>query len=210
MRAYSRDWKAAFVFGRRIVVPIRVMCHCKRFMVLPDKYAGQHVQCPDCRAMLRIPTEKEDRELTRWFCSCGQRLKARARSAGLKVTCPRCKAETTVPLPEKYETFIEEKFALDATSGIVQLAPPGTVQEPSVREIRHEPAEKTESKEDVTASEAIQPGQSLLTDSDVTEENGAADPGSDKTLLETDDSEATEPAKDDSDTNLCGIGARRS
>ncbi len=47
---------------------IRLICVCGRGMVLPDKYAGEYVQCPDCRAMLCIPTPEEDLTLIRWIC----------------------------------------------------------------------------------------------------------------------------------------------
>jgi len=137
-------------------VPIRVICRCKGLIVLPDTYTGRHVQCPDCGAMLRIPTEQEDRELTRWNCSCGQHLKARARTAGQAVICPRCKAEIAVPLPEEYESFIEEKFTEDVAGGVLQLAPPGSVEEPSLSAERAEVGETeltrapTEEESDVT------------------------------------------------------------
>ena len=81
-------------------MPIRLICVCQRVMTVPDRYAGERVQCPDCGAMLGNPTPDEDKALARWLCGCGQRLKARAKSAGRKVTCPRCGKGVTVPLQE--------------------------------------------------------------------------------------------------------------
>jgi len=112
-------------------VPIRVLCRCKRFMVLPDKYAGQHVQCPDCHTMVRIPGADEDRTLIRWHCDCGQRLKARPRMAGQPFTCPNCKAQSVVPVPKVVDEFIGEKFAANSESGSVGLPPPGESPEAS-------------------------------------------------------------------------------
>ena len=86
-------------------------------MDLPEKYAGQHVQCPECRAVLRIPDESEDLELLRWFCSCGQRLKARTKSSGRTVRCPKCGAETTVPKIEAADV----RFVLDSPDGVVRI-----------------------------------------------------------------------------------------
>ena len=94
-------------------MPIRLLCRCKRLMILPKKYTGQHIQCPACKRMIRIPTGDEDGSLTRWRCTCGQRLKARATSAGRSIICPRCRTTTTVPLPPNEEKFIEEKFRID-------------------------------------------------------------------------------------------------
>ncbi len=76
---------------------IRLICVCGKTMSLPEKYAGEHVQCPDCQAMLHVPSPEEDERLARWNCACGMRLKARARSAGRRVKCPRCAAMVTVP-----------------------------------------------------------------------------------------------------------------
>ncbi len=140
-------------------MPIRLICQCKRFLLLPDKYAGQRVECPDCSAMLRIPTEKEDSELTRWNCDCGQRLKARLRSSGRTVTCPRCKQPTTVPFPPAIETFVEEKFALDEESGIVHLEPPGNLETSDMAERRKQFAHKAgepvevDSESDITQAD---------------------------------------------------------
>ncbi len=124
---------------------IRLICVCGRGMVLPDKYAGQHVQCPDCRAMLRVPTGDEDLGLMRWFCSCGLRLKARSRAAGQKIRCPRCAAEVAVPLLDEHESFVEEQFVVEAepeTAAPVQVEP---VEEPSLEEAPvHEAAEEVE------------------------------------------------------------------
>ena len=106
-------------------MPIRVLCRCKHFMILPDKYAGQHVQCPDCRTMVRIPAADEDRALVRWRCECGQRLKARPRMAGRAFTCPNCKARSVVPVPAAVDHFIGEKFTRDSGSDVVGLSPPG-------------------------------------------------------------------------------------
>ena len=66
-------------------------------MSLPDKYAGEVVQCPKCHAMLTIPTAQDNLRLTRWSCKCGLRLKARPRTTGHKMRCPKCGAENTVP-----------------------------------------------------------------------------------------------------------------
>ena len=106
-------------------VPIRVLCSCKRLMVLPDKYSGQHVQCPECGNILRIPAEREDRTLVRWRCECGQRLKARRGMAGRAFTCPKCKTQSLVPVPEVVEDFIGENFSADSENDAVKLAPPG-------------------------------------------------------------------------------------
>jgi hypothetical protein len=92
-------------------------------MALPEKYAGQHVQCPNCHAMLRIPTPEENLSLTRWICSCGQRLKARPRTGGRKLRCPKCSSEVSVPFSNGHSTFVEENFMLDEESGIVQRVP---------------------------------------------------------------------------------------
>jgi len=91
-------------------------------MSLPEKYAGQHVRCPKCRAMLRIPNSKEDPALTRWFCKCGLRLKARARIGGRKLRCPRCAAQVIVPFPDSKPPYLEEDFILDESSGVVLKA----------------------------------------------------------------------------------------
>ncbi len=104
-------------------MPIRLVCVCGRAMALPEKYTGQHVQCPECQAMLRIPTAEEDLSLIRWFCSCGQRLKARPRTGGRKARCPKCSAEVSVPFSSEHSSFVEEHFALDEESGIVQRVP---------------------------------------------------------------------------------------
>jgi phage FluMu protein Com len=89
-------------------------------MALPAKYAGQYVQCPDCRAMLLIPTSEEDLTLLRWICRCGQRFKARPCIAGRKVRCPKCASEVMIPSSVEHATFLEENFVLDDKSGIVQ------------------------------------------------------------------------------------------
>ena len=102
---------------------IRLVCVCGRTMALPEKYSGQHVECPACHAMLRIPTPEEDLSLTRWVCSCGQRLKARSRTGGRKLRCPKCSSEVSVPFPDGHSTFVEENFMLDDESGIVQRVP---------------------------------------------------------------------------------------
>lgn len=99
---------------------IRLICLCGRQMVLPEKYAGEHVQCPDCRAMLHIPTQEEDLSLTRFFCECGQRLKARTRTAGRYARCPRCERRVKVPQLDR-QSVLEEKFLLDDNTGVVQL-----------------------------------------------------------------------------------------
>jgi len=123
-------------------MPIRVICVCGRGMLLPDKYAGQHVQCPDCRAMLKMPTREEDLSLTRWFCSCGLRLKARARAAGRKIRCPRCGAVVTVPLLEEGTFSLDEPLQVEAEpQAPVQLEPeedPRPRQE-QVYEVAEEP-----------------------------------------------------------------------
>ena len=106
-------------------MPIRVLCRCKRLMVLPDKYSGQHVQCPECGNILRIPAEREDRTLVRWRCDCGQRLKARWRMAGRAFTCPKCKTQSAVPVPEAVADFIGENFSADSENGAAGLQPPG-------------------------------------------------------------------------------------
>jgi phage FluMu protein Com len=92
-------------------------------MALPEKYAGQHVQCPDCHAMLLIPTREEDLSLTRWSCSCGQRLKARSRTAGRKVRCPKCSSKVLVPFSNAPPAPVQESFTLDDASGIVYRVP---------------------------------------------------------------------------------------
>jgi uncharacterized C2H2 Zn-finger protein len=102
---------------------IRLICVCGRGMALPEKYAGQHVQCPNCHAMLRIPTSEENLSLTRWICSCGQHLKARPRTGGRKLRCPKCSAEVSVPFSNGHSKFIEENFMLDHKSGVVQQVP---------------------------------------------------------------------------------------
>lgn len=76
---------------------IHLICVCGKSMSLPDKYAGEHVQCPDCQAMLHVPSPEEDERLARWNCECGTRLKARAQSAGRKVKCPKCGKLVEVP-----------------------------------------------------------------------------------------------------------------
>ena len=97
-------------------------------MQLPAKYAGQHVQCPDCRAMLRIPTSEEDLDLTRWYCKCGLRLKARPRAAGRKVRCPRCSSELSVPLLEGHPTFMEpDQRTISTKHGECNLMPSCTM-----------------------------------------------------------------------------------
>jgi DNA-directed RNA polymerase subunit M/transcription elongation factor TFIIS len=112
---------------------IRLICVCGRGMALPEKYAGQHVQCPDCHAMLRIPTREENLSLTRWICPCGQRLKARPRTGGRKLRCPKCSSEVSVPFSSGHSTFVEENFMLDDKSGIVQR-----VQDPAPGDSRAE------------------------------------------------------------------------
>ncbi len=108
---------------------IRLICVCGRGMALPDKYAGQYVQCPDCRAMLCIPTSEEDLTLLRWICGCGQRLKARPCIGGKKVRCPKCAAEVLIPASVEQATFIEEKFRMDDKSGMVQRIQKGSQKE---------------------------------------------------------------------------------
>lgn len=100
-------------------------------MSVPGKYAGEHVQCPNCLAMLHIPSADEDQTLIRWFCSCGQRLKARPKAAGRQTECPQCGAHIKVPFVPAHDSFIEEKFLLDDESGIVQLAPEEGAEKPS-------------------------------------------------------------------------------
>ena len=102
---------------------IRVMCVCGRGMILPKKYAGQYVQCPECRAMMSIPTPEEDLTLIRWLCPCGQRLKARPRIGGRKVSCPKCASKVVIPFSSEQATYLEETFALDDKSGVVQRVP---------------------------------------------------------------------------------------
>jgi hypothetical protein len=99
---------------------LRLVCICGRRMALPEKYAGQYIQCPGCQAMLRIPTSEENLTLTRWVCSCGQRLKARSRTGGRKVRCPKCSSEVSVPFSEEHTAFVKENFMLNGESGIVQ------------------------------------------------------------------------------------------
>lgn len=115
---------------------IPIVCLCGRGMLLPEKYAGQHVQCPDCRAMLRIPSKEEDLALMRWFCSCGLRLKARPSAAGRQVKCPRCGNGMTVPLLREEPTLLSEDYVLDEESGIVTIAPgaPAIAQTPQAAE----------------------------------------------------------------------------
>lgn len=176
-------------------------------MVLPDKYAGQHVQCPGCQAMLRIPTEDEDRELMRWYCTCGQRLKARARSAGLTVACPRCKVETTVPLIDKHEAFIEDKFALDESSGIVQLAPPGAVEVPA-SDVRMEDEESvmaedsSELESDITESDVYDLNSRL----EIEREEGPL-PSSSQSPAADKASSPLDSAEDESGSDLLTLGA---
>ena len=110
---------------------IRLICVCGRSMSLPAKYAGEYVECPDCRAMLRIPTRDEDKELVRWSCKCGQHLKARPRSAGRKIHCPKCGMETMVPLPVRDDSFIRKKFSPKDSKGGADLAAPEKQKEPS-------------------------------------------------------------------------------
>ena len=123
-------------------MPIRLICVCGRGMLLPEKYASQHVQCPDCGAMLRIPSWEEDLGLTRWFCTCGLRLKARPQAAGRKVKCPRCGNAVTVPLLEKEPSFLNEEYTLDGDSGIVTV----TAREVSAKEVVQ--AEGTPTRQD--------------------------------------------------------------
>lgn len=99
---------------------IRLICVCDRGMALPAKYAGQYVQCPDCHAMLLIPTPQENLVLTRWTCPCGQRLKARACVGGRKVRCPKCSSEVLIPFSSEHSKFVEENFVMDDKSGVVQ------------------------------------------------------------------------------------------
>ncbi len=99
---------------------IRLICVCGRGMALPHKYAGEYVQCPDCRAMLCIPTPEEDLTLIRWLCRCGQRLKARPSIGGRKVSCPKCASEVLIPFSVEHATFLEENFVLDDKSRIVR------------------------------------------------------------------------------------------
>jgi ribosomal protein S27AE len=101
-------------------MPIRLICLCGHGMSLPVKYAGRHIECPKCHAVLSIPTAQEDFSLTRWYCKCGLRLKARARTGGHKLRCPRCSAEVIVPLGRKDPAFVEENFLFDEGSGIMQ------------------------------------------------------------------------------------------
>lgn len=103
-------------------MPIRLICLCGHGMSLPVKYAGRHVQCPKCHAILSIPSAQEDFSLTRWFCKCGLRLKARARTGGQKLRCPRCSAEVIVPLAHRDPSFVDENFLFDEASGIMQQA----------------------------------------------------------------------------------------
>jgi hypothetical protein len=119
---------------------IRLICICGWVMVLPEKYAGQHVQCPDCNAMLRIPTPEENLSLTRWVCSCGQRLKARSRTAGRKLRCPNCSAEVSVPFAKEHTAFVEENFMLDDRSGIVQRVSETPHDDPQPAENARPPA----------------------------------------------------------------------
>ena len=109
---------------------IRLICVCERSMALPAKYAGQYVQCPDCHAMLLIPTYREDLLLTRWTCPCGQRLKARACMAGRKVHCPKCSSEVLIPFPGEHSKFVEETFIMDDRSGVVRRAEELTREDP--------------------------------------------------------------------------------
>ena len=102
-------------------MPIRLMCVCGREIVLLNDHAGRLVKCPECGAVLRIPTAEEDLQLTRFYCACGLRLKARARSAGRTVTCPHCGKKTTVPLLDKDESLLPENFILNEDSGIVEF-----------------------------------------------------------------------------------------
>ena len=102
---------------------IRLICVCGRLMALPEKYAGQHVQCPDCYAMLYIPTREEDLSLIRWSCSCGQRLKARPRAGGQKVRCPNCSSKVSVPFSKGHGAPAQETFTLDDATGVVKRVP---------------------------------------------------------------------------------------
>jgi len=109
---------------------IRLICVCGRGMALPEKYAGQHVQCPDCHAMLRIPSPEENLSLTRWICPCGQRLKARPSIGGRKVSCPKCASEVLIPFSVEHATFLEENFVMDDKSRIVQRVPQLSREDP--------------------------------------------------------------------------------
>ncbi len=84
---------------------IRVLCVCGQAIGLADSDRGSYVQCPDCRALLRMPTLDEDRALMRWHCSCRLRFKASPTAAGRRVRCPRCDAEVTVPAPDEIESL---------------------------------------------------------------------------------------------------------
>jgi DNA-directed RNA polymerase subunit M/transcription elongation factor TFIIS len=143
-------------------------------MALPEKYTGQHVQCPDCQAMLRIPTAEEDLTLIRWFCTCGQRLKARTRTGGRKVRCPKCSSEVSVPFSSEHSSFVEEHFALDEESGIVQRVaemPHGNLQPAEKPAL---PAAKPAAKKPPSASapegaEKQAPAPAIIPDSDDSE-----------------------------------------
>ena len=109
---------------------IRLICVCERSMALPAKYAGQYVQCPDCHAMLLIPSLRENLVLTRWTCPCGQRLKARSCIAGKKVRCPKCSHEVLIPFSSEHSKFVEENFVMDDKSRIVQRVEAPAQEEP--------------------------------------------------------------------------------
>ena len=182
-------------------MPIRVACNCKRLMTLLDKYAGQHVQCPHCRRMLRIPTEAEDRELTRWTCSCGQRLKARARTAGRQIACPRCKSRIAVPLPEKYQSYIEEKFTMDESSGIIRLAPPSAEEEPALKQEKVDAA----LAESARAPQEDESGFARFPDIETDEDD---EPDDSETFVDGEDSQPSDRSQDESGSDLLSLGAQ--
>lgn len=136
-------------------MPIRLICVCGRGMSLPEKYAGQHVQCPDCRAMLHIPSPEENLVLARWYCSCGLRLKARPRAGGRKLRCPRCSAEVAVPFLNGHAAFIEERFLLDDASGIVQKVAEEPRQSPGSSSQVSPPPEEPSVKETLATSSQL-------------------------------------------------------
>ena len=126
-------------------------------MSLPEKYAGQHVQCPNCHVKLRIPSAKENQALARWFCKCGLRLKARTRTAGRKIRCPRCSAVVTVPFTDSHPSYVEDYFVMDEAAGVVQKAPEKAPQQELILDPLDPPAEPPSPKDEDTTAYKVEP-----------------------------------------------------
>ncbi len=109
--------KADPIDGMPIPASSGPICACGERISVSPQYANKVVQCPRCRARVRIPPLtspspvrrprpaaasragcKNRQQAIRFACPCGKKIKVPARYAGRFGTCPRCGTRLRIPL----------------------------------------------------------------------------------------------------------------